>query len=389
MVMILYGLLPIDTRVLREAHYLSKCGFKVDVFDLHKPESSSSNPSPQILDKSIEGHCIRDLSPSQRANALNLTLFWIMCFVKLMRFGPIHVIHCHDLTGLPPAIIYKIFHPKTWLIYDSHELFPEAAFSSLGYLYWLLFYWIESTCRHWIDLVIGISQQQLDVLSRRLKKAPCFLILNVPDLSTIPKIPIWNNRLSQKIKGRIERIRVVCSGTVTFNRRYEEFVKAASLILEQSKMFEFWIVGGGPLLNEIRWMVKEKGIEDHFHFTGRVLFKDLLEIISQCDLAVGLYKRSINSNIGISNKIFEYMLVGIPFIFSMSLSSRPFLEKLRTPTVDPSQPKEIAEGILRLASDFVLQEHMSKTGRTWVLKELNWSWESRKFGKAYFSLLQT
>ena len=380
--MILYKNFISDTRVQREAILLAQNGYEIEVINCKDPKNNKTNINNY---KPIKNSEIMEVQPRERKTVKSLLKFWILVLYYLIREKKIpHVIHAHDLTGLPPAVLYKILFPKVKLIYDSHELFPEAAKDKLNKFYWLCFLLIEFICSKFITILIGASPLQLKILKRRINK-PQFCILNVPDLDFIKKdLDYENLKFHPFSSNKEKKVKIIYSGGVYTHRGYDEFILSAAKLLEKDPYFEFWIVGDGNYLNEIKKMVKKYKLTNHFFFTGAVPYCELLKLTYDSDIAVGLYENTDNNNIMISNKIFEYMLVGTPFIFTSLRSSKPYIEKVNAIKIDfPLNPEIIANTILYLSNNKKLQNEISIKSRKLVQEKLNWKNESAKLIKAY------
>ena len=385
--MILYKDFISDNRVQREAIFLAKNKNQIEVINCKSPGNKKSNINNN---KRIKNSAIMEVQPKKRETVKSLLKFWILVLYYLIKEKKTpNIIHAHDLTGLPPAVLYKILFPKVKLIYDSHELFPEAAKEKLNKFYWLCFLLIEYICSKFINILIGASPLQLKILKRRINK-PQFCILNVPDLDIVKKDFDHENLEIHPLSTNKEKfVKIVYSGGVYRQRGYDEFILSAAKVLEKNPNFEFWIVGGGIYLDKVKEMVKKHNITNHFIFTGAVPYFKLLKLTYDCDLAVGLYQNTINNNVMISNKIFEYMLVGIPFIFTSLKSSKPYLDKVNAIKIDfPLDPEIVANQILYLADNKKLQHEISKNGRSLIKKKLNWKNESTKLDKAYLEALK-
>ena len=385
-IMILYQYFISDTRVQREASVLTKKGFKIEIINLKKPNKiSEKNKDNGILSSEI-----LEIDSKERQTLFGLLKFWLLSFLHLIKLKNIpKIIHAHDLTGLPPAVLYKIIFPKVKIIYDSHELFPEAAKDKLNNIIGLAFLYFEKFLGKFINILIGASPMQLKILGERINK-PQYCILNVPDLEMImKKINIENLSPHPLIYDMPRKVKVVYSGCVYPFRGYDEFVKSASYVLKKSSDFEFWIVGDGIYLKKVKELVKKHNLIDHFRFTGAVPFIELLKLTYSCEIAVGLYEDIKNNNVMISNKIFEYMLVGIPFIFSSLKSSIPYIEEVNAIKIDfPLDPEIIANKILYLSNNKKLQNEISIKSRTLIKEKLNWKYESANLVKAYLEALR-
>ncbi len=385
--MILYKYFISDTRVQREAISLAQNGHEIEVINCKDPKDNKTNINN---DKRIKNSEIMEVQPRKRETVISLLKFWVLAFYHLIKGKKKpNVIHAHDLTGLPPAVLYKIVFPKVKLIYDSHELFPEAAKDKLNKFYWLCFLLIEYICGKFITILIGASPLQLKILKRRINK-PQFCILNVPDLDIVKKDFDHENLKIHPLSTNKENVvKIVYSGGVYTHRGYDEFILSAVKLLEKNINFEFWIVGDGIYLNNVKEMVKKHKITNHFIFTGAVPYFELLKLTYNCDIAVGFYQNTINNNVMISNKIFEYMLVGIPFIFTSLKSSIPYIEEVNAIKIDfPLNPEIISDKILYLSDNKKLQHEISIKSRSLIKKKLNWKNESTKLVKAYLEALK-
>lgn len=386
-IMILYKYFISDTRVKREAKTLAKKGFDIEIINL-KESCNKSKGTKNHLTK-IKNREIMEVDPKKRQSVIELLKFWIITFIHLIKLKNVpNIIHAHDLTGLPPAVLYKIVHPQVRVIYDSHELFPEAAKDKLNIFYWLSFLFIEILCSKLVNILIGASPLQLKILRKRINK-PEFCLLNVPDLDHINKeFKLENLKDHPFSHDKESKIKVVYSGEVLPYRGYDEFIQSASKVIEKDPNFEFWIVGDGIYLNKVKEMVKHYNLSKYFIFTGAVPHYELLELTYNCDIAVGLYQNTINNNVMISNKIFEYMLVGTPFIFTSLTSSRKYIDAVKAIKIDfPIDPEKISEKILYLYKNKKLQNEISIRSRALIQEKLNWKKESAKLAAAYNELL--
>ncbi|KKN58103.1 hypothetical protein LCGC14_0555360 [marine sediment metagenome] len=381
--MILYKDFISDTRVQREANFLAQNGFEIEVINCKSPKES--NKGELNYNKRIKNSEIMQVQPKKRQTVKSLLKFWFLAFHYLIKEkNRPNIIHAHDLTGLPPAILYKILYPKVKLIYDSHELFPEAAKDKLNKFHWLFFLLLEKICGKFITILIGASPLQLKILKRRINK-PQFCILNVPDLDFIKKDFDYENLKFHPLSPHKEKkVKIIYSGGVHTHRGYDEFILSAAKLLEKDLNFEFWIVGDGDYLNNIKEMVEKYKLTDHFFFTGAVPHCELLKLTYESDIAVGLYDNIDNNNIMISNKIFEYMLVGIPFVFTSLRSSIPYIEEVNAIKIDfPLNPEIIANNIFYLSNNKKLQNEISIKSRNLIQENLNWKNESAKLVEVY------
>ena len=88
-------------------------------------------------------------------------------------------------------------------------------------------------------------------------------------------------------------------------------------------------------------------------------------------------------------KLFEYMSVGLPLIFSDFPNLKKFILKIGCGIpVDPTNSKQIAQTIDYLYENVNQRERMGKKGKETVLKKYNWDIEKNKLLKIYKEIMR-
>lgn len=88
----------------------------------------------------------------------------------------------------------------------------------------------------------------------------------------------------------------------------------------------------------------------------------------------------------ISNKIFEYMLAGLPFVFSNLEASIPIAMSVGALIVNPNNINEISKALVELIKSNNLREKISKKGLKLISNKFNWDIESKKLLEVYKNL---
>lgn len=115
-----------------------------------------------------------------------------------------------------------------------------------------------------------------------------------------------------------------------------------------------------------------------------------------------LYEEMMNADLGLvlfqpvpaylyagenTNKIFEYMLCGLPVVVSDFPAFRTLIAQTECGVcVDPTNAGAVSEEILRLLGDPQLRQRMGRKGRNAVLNAYNWDIEKRKLLAIYQEL---
>jgi len=186
-------------------------------------------------------------------------------------------------------------------------------------------------------------------------------------------------------------IKIIYPGAISIQRGYEQLPDAAQILKSNDEIeFQFFIVGDGPLLPELKRMVGDRDFGNYFTFTGRIGFDEMLQLMVECDIALALYEDTRNNSSGLSNKLFEYMMVGIPFIFTSLTQSMPILEKVGAPTLNhPTSGEAIANAILSLYGNPARMREISREGPQLIHSRFNWSTESERLVRVYREIRKT
>jgi len=100
-------------------------------------------------------------------------------------------------------------------------------------------------------------------------------------------------------------------GRITMQKGPEYFVEAAARVLQKTRGVRFVMAGSGDKMNEMIDLVAQRGIADHFHFTGFLKGRAVHEMLAESDVYI---MPSVSEPFGISP--LEAMQVGTPTIIS-------------------------------------------------------------------------
>lgn len=129
-------------------------------------------------------------------------------------------------------------------------------------------------------------------------------------------------------------------------------LEAAEIIQNRKtdKLIEIMLIGDGSMKPKLLQMAKEKHLSNVI-FCDPVPKKQIHEIIARADVGLMLLKESDVFKWGISpNKLFDYMILKKPTIFSVSSSNNPVDEYKAGITVKPDSPVALAEAMLEMTN---------------------------------------
>jgi len=165
------------------------------------------------------------------------------------------------------------------------------------------------------------------------------------------------------------------------------FIEAAPMILREIPTARFFIVGDGPMKEELVELTEKAGVSDKFMFTGRVPYKTVPVYIAAMDIGVVPLDTTKCKKTGISSiKLREYLACGRPVVGSDIDGVGNVLREANAGfAVIPENTSDFAQAIVRLLRDRAPREEMGKNGRKYVLENLSWEVSTRKLVEAYES----
>lgn len=151
----------------------------------------------------------------------------------------------------------------------------------------------------------------------------------------------------------------------------EYIIKSAPLILKECPNTNFLIVGEGPMKKALVELAGETGVSDEFIFTGIVPYEEVSKYISASDICV-VPKRPLKSGYS-PLKLYEYMACGKPVVASRVEGFTILEQKNAGILVEPENPENIANVIIKLLNNEKLREELGRNGREYVVKNHSWA----------------
>jgi glycosyltransferase involved in cell wall biosynthesis len=156
-------------------------------------------------------------------------------------------------------------------------------------------------------------------------------------------------------------------------------IDAASLVLNRFHNVRFLLVGDGPMRTIWETIVQEKGLRDHFIFTGHVPYRNVPNYIGAMDVCVAPHHRETNQASPV--KLFDYMASGRPIVASdIEVVREIVADSGCAVLVAPNRAEDIAKAIITLLKDDNLQKDLSVKGRDYAVDH----YDRRKLTAALF-----
>jgi len=303
-VLIVFNDFKYDNRVLKEALSLQKAGYKVTVFAIWKKGLKVKDNI-----KSINVYRIKLVSEKlPKCRFVTRLIFYTEYLIKaITMFRNVDILHCNDIDALFIGVFVKIFvNRKVKLVYDAHEYETETI-GLKGFKKRILKI-IERLLIKYIDALFTVSKSILDDYKKMYNIKKCYLILNCPIHKKITKKNIFREKLGISEDKTI----FLYQGFLKEGRAIKKIAKAFERISNKNKVIIF--MGIGPMINYIL-NISNKNANVFYHpvVSGDVL----LDYTSSADFGFCLTENlCLNHYYSLPNKLFEYILAGVPPIVS-------------------------------------------------------------------------
>lgn len=366
-----------DNRVLREATTLAEAGYIVKIY------ASYSNDLPkhqkingyEVVRLKVRNYSPFGLSPFKFSRALNI----------LISEKP-DIYHAHDLDTL--LICYLAGkRTKAKIVYDAHEYWPSrTSFNNkfLGFIKNLirepLFRIMERLLIKKVDAVISANESSATAYSNYYKIKKPTALYNFHSLENQK-----NSNVLRKSLGLENKKIILFLGGINKGRGILQLVESLKLFPED---FHLVFLGEGPYKREGEQLAEKLNLSSRVHFLKAVRPNDVVKWASSASVGVSPIQNISKSYYFSSpNKVFEYIMAGLPIAVSNFPEMKKVLSKYEVgETFDPDDPKSIAQAIKRIFDDNTRYQKLKDNALKAAREEYNWEKESTKLINLYKNL---
>jgi len=376
--------------MLNEGASLAGAGFEVESLCLASaatPPSEAHAPGfrtrrfPVRVREFFQG--LLGFAPSGRRLAavqrvLSYAEYVSRAFVHALKSGA-DLYAAHDLPPLLPTVLAAKLRRKP-VVYRAHELWSEAQAHVPFAWFWRF---LDRSLVPLCDQVVTPEENRSRIYREEFgAKRPPLTVRNCPPY----KSPIESTRLRDELarQGIAFSTIVLYQGLIDSMRCIEEVAEATRYFDEGVVLV---IIGSGWG----KWTDASSVLSGHDRIVvlPRVPYGELPPYTASADIGILLYRNDCRNNYYCApNKVFEYMMMGLPVIAANYPGMLALVEGGGVGLcVDPQDPKQIAAVVNRMAADPEARRSMRANGLQLSRERYNWENEFRRLFERYRSLL--
>lgn len=359
-----------DNRVLKECRSLQNHGYKVHLYATHFDKKL---PKEEI----IEGFRVTRINVgSFEFLLLNLPLFWIKTFFICRKD---EIFHCNDLYALPPAyFLKKLINRKIKIVYDCHEHETEAKIYIGKPIIKKLAQIFEKAMIKSADGVITVSNSIAEDYVCMYDIPKPVLVLNSPIFQTVPK----QDHFRKDLNISKDKTIFLFQGKYLPGRGLDNLINIFRELesINKEVVLVFMIYGEGS--EKVKEQIKN---DKNIYWHEKVSVMEYMNYVASADWGIYLMENICkNHDYALPNKIFDYVLGGLPVVASNLKEMSNFVEKNKVGYVIDPEDQDMVVNLLRKINKETKKQFISSLVK--ASKKYCWEEQEKVLIKLYNSL---
>jgi len=222
--------------------------------------------------------------------------------------------------------------------------------------------------------VVVVTEEAREIVVKAgVDKDRVSIIGNTPILSKLSNAGLTENEDLDFIKSRYSAI---YTGGITSDRGISVVIDAIPRIIEKIPDFLFVVIGRGYATEQCIDLIQKKNLQKYVRWIGWVDHEKLYDYIRASKIGLIPHIVSDHTNTTIPNKIFDYMVCGIPVAASDAVPMMRIIKEEKCGKVFKSgNPIELADSVISLYNN---TNEYGENGKNAVLDKYNWENEEKK-----------
>ena len=376
------GIARLDPRVMRSANTLLEAGFQLHIVDI---ESECTRP----VEEDIYGMRVKHILKPQWLHPTRFPLRLFRSFAKFcysvfyLWQTPADIYHAHNDNTLIPCFIVALLRGKP-LIFEAHEM-PLYALEHVNRQVAMVITWIFKAMLQRCAGVVVVSPPIVQEIQERYSISNVALVRNIPPYRRVAK----SNRLRTCLGLHATTRIVLYQGNIQPDRCLDTLVRATKFLPEDIVVV---LMGKsvGTTSTELLQLAEQKGHITQLRILPPVPQYELLEWTASADIGTIMSSPdySMNTRVFLPNKLFEYMMAGLPILSSPLSAVTEILHTHDVGCVLPSvEPQVIASAIETMLTDKERLACMSENALRASSQEFCWRREKLHLLRLYYGVL--
>jgi glycosyltransferase involved in cell wall biosynthesis len=285
------------------------------------------------------------------------------------------IYHAHDFNVLLTTWLASRLRASR-IVYDAHEITTDREGYKMSR--WFVRQ-IEGVLVHKVNGMITTNLTRGDFFCNEYGIKPPVVLQNRSKYQA----PLNSNKLREILDLNAQVPIVLYQGGIQSGRGMRNLVHVA----ERVEDAYFVYLGSGGQEQVIKEMVKAKKLEDRVFLLPMVPLQELPVYTASGDIGVQILRNTcLNHYTTESNKLFEYLMAGLPVIVSDFPEMRQIVEEYEVGIiVNPDDVEGIAAAVKRLISDRSLYQRLRRNALA-SAKKLSWEEQEERLLALYRGL---
>lgn len=293
--------------------------------------------------------------------------FSLLTLKQTLKIKNLDLIYCTStpLTIGIPGVILKKINPKTKFVFEVRDLWPRVPIE-LGEIrnpvIRLVSLKLEKIIYQTADLIIALSPGMEKGVKEVYFKTKTILAPNMSKKDLFHPRPIKQELIRFYNLGK-NSFKVIYFGAMGPTNNIAYAIKAAEIL--QTRNVEFIFIGHGKDVQ----IVKKCNLQN-VHYLGHLPMNQTSELVNLCDLSLVLFANFPILSTNSPNKFFDSLSAGKPIIVNSDGWTKDIVEEYKCGIfVDPSNPEELVDGILKFKENPKLIDTYSQEARRLALNK--------------------
>jgi glycosyltransferase involved in cell wall biosynthesis len=231
--------------------------------------------------------------------------------------------------------------------------------------------------------VITVSPPIVDELRRRYGGPPAVLVRNIPPYQP----PVASKRLHETLQIDTRTRIALYQGNLQADRGLDRLVLAGRFLQPGIVIV---LMGKGAMRAELEALAAREGVYDRVFILPPVPYADLLAWTASADAGLIIYPPSYSPNVlmCMPNKLFEYVMAGLPVIASPLVAVEEVLRRYGVGgVIDVPEPEQIGHAISAILSSPESLARMRQNALAACADDLRWEVEVYQLFRLYREVL--